>query len=326
MQLASWKKIALYASLALTVGSAHAYDSVDKKTLKEVGIELHGRNPLKPSKKSLIGKYLSETGAKTVTRKFLTAPPKSVNPPSKLGAEKLVVAIGEESFEKFKAKLSGKNYLYVYFTPNAGTLYISFEGQYGNPVYSRRMSPLHFNSPGTLMVPILLDSAEADRVGAFIKASLNPNTHRYMESPWALQTKNKTRYSASSAFQGCTHWFGNIPIGNKQVGSYFFPAGDEDADGTKPQTKELEAYEAPTGMNREDEELLRQIWTVPGRQQLGEVLAPGANRRGEFTNPGWVMYTLLGAVGTDRVPVVFLFTRDEKEAIPANFPTYISHQ
>ena len=79
-----------------------------------------------------------------------------------------------------------------------------------------------------------------------------------------------------------------------------------------------------SNLSIEAQALIHEVWKVPGHQLLGELLAPAAARRGEFTNVGWLTYNALGSIGTDRTPVVFYLANDEKAPLAADFPLNIA--
>ncbi len=304
--------------LALLVSTGSAFATEDL-TLDQVQKRLHGGDVTKPAPDSEVGKYLAETGASWVVRKFENAPVGNEIPKYALGEEKLVVAVSEATFEAFKKHFTSQNYMYQFYEPNDMKLTVAFEGKRGTEGMLR--DDLIYTIPGTLMIPILLDSQEGARAKQFF--TLAGMDSRDAASPWRLRNEKNEPYSAMSSFLGCTHWFGGIPIGNDTVDAYVFPHGEDDENGLKPNTKKLTDFVTP-GMNEELSKLLHQVWTVPGHKQLGEILKPDAFRRGEFANTGWVAYTLLGSVKTDRVPVVFLLVEDEKAPLAADFKVQIS--
>ena len=303
-------------AMAMFQGLAFAEDL----TLDQVQKDLHGGDLTRPSPDSLIGKYLAETGASTVVRKFANAPVGNEIPKYALSEDRLVVAVSENTFPVFKKYFSSMNMMYQVYEPNDMKLTVGFEGKRGTEGMNR--DDMTFTVSGTLMIPILLDSQEGARARNFFK--LADKNSRYAANPWFLRSANNEPYSAMSAFMGCTHWFGGMPIGNNTVDAFNFPHGDEDPTGDKPNTKKLVDYVVPEAFSPEMKQLIRDVWTVPGHQQLGEILAPSSFRRGEFANPGWVAYTLTGTVKTDRIPVIFLLVDDEKAPLPADFKVQIS--
>src|SRR5690606_16617256 len=120
-------------------------------------------------------------------------------------------------------------------------------------------------------------------------------------------------YCAAGGYTCCTHWIGNIPIGDKKVSSYSFPGNVDEhagnARGTGPQRQKLKPYDYPNP-------LMQLVWQVPGNEQLADVLGVHRSKMsGELAKSGWVLHTLAGAVGRDRVPVVFYFVSNHKDEI-----------
>ncbi len=308
-------------AIILFVGlqSTHAEENL---TLNEVLTQLYGADQLNPSNDSLLGKYIKEANAQTVVRQFWRAPLGSVNPPHEYGPKRLIVAVSPQTFPIFKKYFSSEHFLYLL---NEHGNFAAFEGKMSNP-----RDPWHgqvldteftYRAESKMAIPMILDSAEGARARLFFKlSSLNRDLARF---PWKLESSGVLGvggkpYSGHGAWAtGCGTWIGNMPIGSELVDEYYFPSGD--ADGTQPNSPALRKYKTPRDLDEETEKVLRQVWTVPGHQQLGEVLDPGANRRGEFDNAGWASFTFFGSASAERVPVIFLFVKDASTPIDPEF-------
>jgi hypothetical protein len=274
--------------------------------LSEVQRLVYGTNPLRPSEDSLLGQYINATGATTVVRTFPKGPRRMDGP------KRLVVSLSRSSFKRYNKLFGFLNFLIHVHTPNQETLSLSHEGLFGS--YGRNKSDFRAPRLGTLLPHILLSTSEGQRARIFFDLALSAGMAR---EPWRLEN-----YCARSGYSSCTHWFGNIPVGDKRVDKYTFPGRvDEHADasvGKGPQTRKLKPFKNPNP-------LTSLVWKVPGHEQLADVLGlQKSNIEGEFANPGWVAYTLLGAAGVDRVPFVFYSTRDHRQPIPRNFDLQIS--
>lgn len=330
--------------LALTLAfffSAVAYSQDD---LSEVAKALYGGDIHSPSPKSLIGKYIARTGAKTVVRRFLTAPKGSELPVSTLGPEKLVVAVSAETLSQFSKIASDKHFLFQYHYPHAQHFYFGFESKvynfYGRAgieslddwfVSPKPNVPRDMKLYGSMFLPILLSTAEANRTQDFIDLFMvreNPWDGIWIQ-PWNLDNGSQSpeMYAPKDGYYlGCAHWFGNMPIGSKTVSEYVFSSGPSDPKGERPNTKSLTEYSRFRGQAIPGslDSLVRKVWTVPGHETLADLLGQrAANLRGEFANPGWIAYTLTGSVGIDRVPVVFLYVEDATKPIDSEFDTFI---
>ena len=308
-------KFKIYVMVSLLLMGAVSALKAENKTLQQVREEFYGEDLYHPSPGSLIGQYLRLTHSATVIRQFPTAPVGSTIPPYKLGPEKLVVAVSEKSMNEFVRLFASNNFLFDIHYPNAYHFIFGFQGKYGDEYHLSGL-PLKFDLPvgrRSLFIPILLDSDEGNRAEHFFKLGSVDNGSSFAKHPWILYGPIGA-YSARSAWDGCTNWFAQMPIGNKKVNTYYFPSGPDDVDGSHPNQQVLNPYNAPDSFPTLDP-LLREVWQIPGYQQLGEVLAPAAHRRGELTNPGWLAYTNLGTVGIDRVPVVILWVENEQVTI-----------
>ncbi|MGB0424930.1 MAG: hypothetical protein ACPGED_11415, partial [Flavobacteriales bacterium] len=123
--------------------------------------------------------------------------------------------------------------------------------------------------------------------------------------------------SGVSAFQGCTNWVGQMPIGRNRVNQYVFPSGDN---GENPVRQTLRNYDTPAGWTEQQDTILRRVWKVPGHQQFGDLLYPQGHIEGEFTNVGWIALVALGRLALDRTPFMFYEVGDHTATLPANFP------
>jgi hypothetical protein len=281
-------------------------------TLQEVQLLVHGGNPLKPTAKSLLGRYLKETGATTVVRTFSIGP----NATDPQGPQRLVVAVSNKSLPKYMEYFTSENFLTHVHAPDQGTLQVGFQGKVGT--YANLYEDMRSPRLGTMMINILLKSTEGQRVAQFFKLGQDQQYNLIAQWPWQLPN-----YCATSGYSSCTHWVGNIPIGDKLVAEYKFPgrvdqhAYNATPDSPLPRIQKLNQYEHPSP-------LVKRVWKVPGNEQLANTLGLGPqNLAGEFANPGWVAITLTGPASTERVPVVFLMTADHKAAIAADFPLNI---
>ncbi|MES2767663.1 MAG: hypothetical protein V4596_00840 [Bdellovibrionota bacterium] len=290
-------------------------------TLSEVQLLMYGSDPLNPSSDSLLGQYIALTGAKTVVKSFSLGPDK----PGQFGEPRLVVAVSEASFPEYMRLFSNAHFLAHYHTPNQGTLHTVHNGRmgsYGN--LSNQLAPGIAN--GTILPQMLLSSSEANRATNFFKlASLDGAV---AQGPWRLLDKDNASYCARGGYSSCTHWFGNIPIGDKRVVGYKFPGRvDQYADRDVPegvQYKELTPYSLE-GRSPQNAKLIEIVWKSPGHEQLSSVLGLESNNiAGEFASPGFVAVSLTAAAPVGRVPVVFLKTPDHTQDIDPDFNPQIN--
>ncbi len=291
---------------------------VENLTLDAVLFQLHGKDYLQPSKESLLGKYIAETGAQTITRKFWRAPDGSRLPPHELGPARLIVPVSQATFPLFKKYFSSIHFLHLLHEHGNR---VAFEGmRSGGDNWSGQNLDVEFQFPGNgkITSPMILSSSEGLRAKKYFQlARLFPGQYRDQSNlaryPWYLRGAERGAYCGAGAWAtGCGTWIGNMPIGDELVDEYYFPAGDADGDGAiHPKLQNYVTKDL--NLKPETEALLREVWTVPGHKQLAEILDKGANRRGEFENAGWTSITFLGSASPKRVPVVFLFVDDVKK-------------
>ena len=277
-------------------GSLHRV--LGERTLEEIRTRYIGESIEKIAPESLVGKYLAETGARS---KIIRVP--LVQGGEVLGPAKLLVAVGPESFAQLQALLNSENYVTV--MGHANVLHRNKFWSCGGGATRE----LNLPNLGTPLPLLLLSTTESARLHRYLIGTssafgwVNP-----LKQPWQLPG-----YCAKGGYSCCTHWIGNIPIGDKLVDEYKFPGYDRPADEAKIQA--LAPYEGGTPE-------LRKIWKVPGHEQLASAIGLEENNLvGEFASPGWVIQTLMAAASAERVPVILVSTADHRAELPdiANF-------
>lgn len=312
------------------------------KTLQETQELVYGESFENPSAESLLGRYLAESNALKVSRQYPSAPGEG----APLGPLKSAVSVSGQSatlFEKYFLKLP--ELFFHFHTPNQGTLHVIFNGQ--TIAYSGANSSVTdvyrmVQNIDTILPMMTLSTSEANRLQNYV--SLGGLNMGLAKTPWVLPG-----YTTTGGYSCCTHWIGEIPIGDVLVKEYTYPGR---VDGyanqqlsTEPQTKTLEEYwhserykntlqivnnnlnpilqkTVGVALNSQNaipvlDKLTQMVWTVPGRQHLAEMIGQQeAKLRGEFANPGYVAYTLIGRADTSRVPLVFHVIHDDSAEIP----------
>jgi hypothetical protein len=284
----------------------------------------------KISPESLVGRFLKEArslkGQKISTeiRTFKKGPKSRTKSP-----ERLVIALDPQTFEIYQKYFAGPNFLTHVHAEGQGTLILSHEGQ----VISYMSPPSELRAPreNTILPPVILATSEAERVNLFFRLFEDDQTREYAKEPWTLEFKKGRKsesYCAAGGYNSCTHWYGNIPMGDKSVSAYTFPGQvDEHAynaisgkNPEKPQTKPLGKY------NNTDNEIVKAVWGEGKSQmQLWQVLGLGAQqRKGELANPGYVAYSVLGSVAPERLPVVFVMQENSVKPILTDLEETIS--
>ncbi len=314
--------LALFISVPLSQSFA-----AELATLQDVQTALYGKDLKRPSPESWLGKYLKATKASAVWKRFLKAPPGSVVPPSELGEPRLVISLSRETFAEFQKNFVNKHMLYQIHYPNAGSLVSSHTGYKANQLQLDADTFFQRYRNDTLVIPILLKEFEADRASLYFSL-FGSSVQSFLTQPWLLVSRTGQSYMPANVFNGCTHWFGDLPIGDKIVTTYEIPSGD--VDGSHPLVQKIVSFDKKSvieqmkkyGYSVEEKDLkdidrLKKVWSSPGHQMLGEMMDPLAHRRGEYANPGWLAHSLLGSASVQRVPIAFRIVDDAKVKVPA---------
>jgi hypothetical protein len=300
---------------------------------------------------SLVGRFLSQSQAAGVTPStfvgtFHTEPGLQ----SPRGERRLYVAVDARNVKIAQEMfMMNPNLLSHYHTQGQGTLNLMHTGK--QITYAQYLQPQNagftevrgaVHVTGNIAIPmIVLSSTEASRATNYFTLGTITSKAR-SKFPWSLQDMSdgvpaeKRPYCRTGAYQSCTHWVGEMAIGDKLVPEYKFP-GDNNDDGpgakdpfatdqklfrtgpvgkythfTKPDGRQ-ELIGTDTHMDR----LTRIVWTQnQGHEQLWSLLNGEQKlKRGEFANPGWVFYSLIGTTPTERVPVVLLYRPDASQPL-----------
>jgi hypothetical protein len=243
-------------------------DSISEQSLKralghmtaeESAILLHGGNPLKPSKDSLIGQYLERTGAKASVQSFGRRPKRAgqngggapIDPNSAHGPERLIVPVSNQSLAAFKELLARPEFMLHAHGANQGTLQVAFDGQVGS--YARVDRPASEPRPagfpaannevrisdGAIWPTIVLSTSEAGRARMYFDLATtarqagnpqDPNRWQ-IEQQWPNVSKEPWKlegFCATGGYASCTHWWGEAGIGDKRVKEWVFPGKVDD--------------------------------------------------------------------------------------------------
>jgi hypothetical protein len=282
-------------------------------TLEESQFMLHGGNPLAPTADSLIGKYLADTGATSGVRSFAPTPQSGVR-----GDARLVVNVDERTYASWSQHFGNEHLFGQLHTPMQGTLMVTFDAKLATWQGVRgdmRMPILDSFSP-----MVVLSSSEGGRLHRFFAYGTDFDSFTRIRNPWV-----QAEYCARGAYGSCTHWFGNLPIGDRLVTEYKFPGWidhdpytpvpDRGPHDPAPRIDTLNPYQAA-----ESDEALRDILRYPGHEQLADVIGLTRQQLGaELANPGWTAYAVLGGAPVERVPVVFRFVQDARAPFDPNF-------
>ncbi len=321
--------------------------ALGEKNLDEVAQLLHGGDFKNPSPESLMGRYLAESNASKVLRGF----PSDVAEDSAVGAEKLAVMISGTNGNDilFKKYFDQPEFLYHYHTPGQGTLYFMHHGKQGSYAAYKSVMDIARPRDGSLFPMIVLSSKEAERARLYF--TLGSSSQNHAKIPW-----NYPNYCAKGGYTSCTHWWGEMPLGEGLVDEYRFPGNADSHAGnalsSDPQETLLQAFDLEDSANKNPipaainanalvfkdaaqlqpeqvkdrmSTLIKSVWKAPGHMQLWQMLGVRDSLdAGELANPGWVLRVLTGKTQSDRVPVVFVFRNDGLSELLPNFPTQAS--
>jgi len=274
-------------------------------SLKDIHEDFYGGDLRHISPDSMLGEYLAQTGAKTKIVRFETYG-------SGPGPRKLLVAVSEKSWPTLlKTVLQSPNMMSI--VGHAATMYNGYffpnEGGKGGKI--PRMPRMN-----ELMPMLLMKTTEAERFATYTWMTADPRFdgwHDGLKVPW-----RNPEYCAVGGYACCTHWVANIPIGDRLVSRYSFPPNFEQPGPRTPRIANLRPYSPAAG--KED---LRNVWKVPGHQQLASVIGQRqSNVRGEMASPGSLQMVLYARTAATRVPVVFWVTDDHTADIPDDFPIF----
>jgi hypothetical protein len=261
----------------------------------------------------LIGKYVAESGASV---KVMDVP--DMTGKRRYAEKKLFVAVSAESFKLFQKYFSGRTFLSSlgHGAVLQGQRVVDVWGGSNELRAMREFTPLPM---------VILKPSEGERLNRYLDTATMDryrNWDNALKQPWRLLDKDGKPYVHVGGYKCCTNHFGNIPIGDKLVESYALPLVNEWGDNPNFVAQPIQRYKLLRWEN-EAESALKNIWTVPGHQQLSNVLGhEHANVNGEYASPGWVIQSLMGETGTDRAPVIFIFMNNHKSEIPNNPPLH----
>ncbi|MFZ4713778.1 MAG: hypothetical protein ACOYL6_08715 [Bacteriovoracaceae bacterium] len=305
------------------------FRALGEKTFEETAVMYHGGNPLEPTADSILGKFIKKHKPATLKRSFTHGPGYTT-----FGPEKLVVAVDQAMMKDF-AKLMKDEHLFAhYHTPEQGTLNVLHEDRilHWSGANNTKFSAYNKRS-GTILPTVMLSSTEAQRMTQYMNGLADDSITEYVQKPWEMGA-----YCAKSGYNSCTHWVGNLPIGDEVVTAYTFPGKVDDYayQSIHPDNPELDKLPrtqdlVPQYENVEEDikeaskQLLKRIWKVPGNQQFSYLLGIGkANEYGQMANPGWVAHIFTSRIKVNRSPVVFVIVDDAKLPLAADFDLQIS--
>ncbi|OQW50401.1 MAG: hypothetical protein A4S09_01005 [Proteobacteria bacterium SG_bin7] len=264
------------------------------ESLGSVSSQLYGGDIHEVTSSSLLGQYLTKTQASAK----IVRVPKTRNGATK-GPERLFVAVSQDSLNEFMEIFSNAPIFSVLGHANI------FYRDWVYDVHGRR-SEFRFPRVLTPLPAVVMGSTEAIRFQRYMELAVSAKYQSWenpLKQPWRLNG-----YVKEGGYNCCTHWIGNIPIGDKLVKEIILP-GEND----RPMKARLHKVEIP-----KTHQALSNIWSYPLHEPLSAVLGLAQkNGQGEFASPGYVIQNLLGVANNERVPIVFYFVNDHRQPIPS---------
>ena len=294
--------------------------ALGEMTLAETQAMYFGSNPLAPSAESWLGKYISETGAATLVRQFEKVPGSG-----DYGVERLVVSVDQQSMPAWIKYFGNEHFFGQLHTPRQGTLMVTFNNHTASWTGANRTNAMRMPTVDSFAPLMILSSTEGGRMERYFTYGKDWDSFQRIRNPW-----ENAEYCATGAYGSCTHWFGNIPIGDRLVTEYKLP-GWVDYDPYTPPT--LRGPQDPSPrietlnpyLHAETDEALREVLRYPGQEQLSTLMGLERQQLGaELANPGWVAISVLGHAPQSRMPVVFRFVGDAKAPLAADFDLLIN--
>jgi hypothetical protein len=283
--------------------------------LTDLHTHVYGGNIEKPTAGSVLGRFfadLKKAGISTPTemRRFFSAPSGE-----EVGQEKRLVGLKPEAFEIFKQYFLSPFFLIHTHQPQQGTLNLSFNGQSLSYAGGSNHGDTRLQARGAVWPLIFLDRDESQRADLYFK--LGSVSQDLAKAPWNSNGPDGKPFVKGGAYTCCTHWFGEMPIGARPVSTYRFP-GQVDKYGRRKVG--VDPVVSSIGEEpREVSPLFKMVWGGNGQgyMQLWEMLNLQASLdAAELTNPGYILYALLGKTSNERVPLVFVLV--DSDELPSN--------
>lgn len=255
---------------------------------------------------SLIGRYLSNTGARSLIRNFATTP----ETPTDMGPPRLVVSVTRDSFSQFRKIIEHGNLLSHHHNPNQFSFRASFRGFHGE--FGRLNEPELFSYPGVLYIPIILSGQESRQTADYFSfAAETPYEFDIARFPWLLRAQDGTPYRETRSNNSRSDWFLFMPVGAYETNR---PSYDRNT-----VLRDATSAGAPITSSRYWNQI-RQVWSSPlAANDLGQVLL---DQTLSLHTTGRIAWSLLGTTPVTRVPVIFRLFENHSDLTP-DFPTWI---
>lgn len=285
-------------------------------TLSELQTLIHGGDPLNPTPESLLGQYIARTQSATLVRQFPQGPNATT-----LGSPKLAIALSAQSWPVYIELFGIPNFLIHVHDPMQGTLHLGFNKKYGN--YANLASDLRFPRIGSILPHALFSSTEAERMNLFLIAS-RMGFYSENQFPWSLVDDQNRNYCARGGYNSCTHWVGNMPIGDRRVDAYSLPGRVDQYASNLDQSHDASPKTQSLIPHHHKARIVQLVWKTPGHEQFADVMGLNAqNLAGELANPGYVAFSLIGHTTAERVPFVFVAVENHQTPLTPDFQLQI---
>lgn len=290
------------------------------------------------TRESVVGEYLADAQRRGLNPQTLVGTFDSGPGKGGRGERRLFVSVDAATAELANTWFGvNRHYLAHKHDPHQGTLVMHHAGSNITYAGNHRDEARIISQVGSIVPLIVLSTSEASRTLNYFDLG-NMTSSSRAKYPWSLKdqsTGRKKNYCRPGGYTSCTHWVGEMPIGDRVVDTYSFPGQfDGSASQADPRAKDQAAlrtgpigtythFDKPydrtekIGSTTRVDRLTRMVWKEgKGNEQLWQMLdAKQSLTEGEFANPGWVAYTLLGPAPMQRVPVVLIMRQDASQPL-----------
>lgn len=303
--------------------------ALGEMNLDELQIHVYGSDSANPEPESVLARFFAQVKAelgldlKAEMRSFYDEP-QGANK----GPEKLFVSINEQVYPIFQKYFVNEHFLIHTHSPSQGTLNISFNNENLSYAGQSKHGETRAGSENSMWPLIFFSSAEAQRAALYFRLGELSAADGYniAKHPNYILDKNDKPYVKQGGYTCCTHWFGEMPLGEELVSEYRFP-GQVDRHATNyVEGGSAAAIISPIGVP--DKVINGRVLPLPalthivwksrrGHMQMWQMLnLRDSLDNAELTNPGYILYALLGKTEARRVPLVFVFKHDL--SLPSN--------
>jgi hypothetical protein len=250
--------------------------------------------------------YLTESGAESDYRSFQVQP----GSPAR-GEPRLVIKVSPASYPLYLKYFNHRHILENIAVPNNQAYNVV---RWRNETFLGAAAAA-FPAFETIGLPILISESEAINVHKALYIIQRYFKANYLGYQYPYHVPGYG-FPDLSHYRNCAAWLGLLMIGDQLCTQIVGPGNVEpNTPPGPPIVGNLTPYQVPAEIVPEDQELFREVFSVPGHQPLWEALGFSL-AEGDFTASGWFAHTLLGRAPLQRLPIVVYYTQDHRTPIP----------